>query len=380
MPFRLPNSCRLLILAVLAVLASGLPPAAAGPSLADELGAIVGLGVPGAIAILHRGDGEESAAAGVADIATRRPATVRDTFRIASITKLFTAVAMIQQMRTGQLALDDALGWHLPRIVPLADRITVRQLLSHTSGVPDYLGGRSQPFNTSAARLAASLSRARPRSEMLRGATQARREHAPGAAHAYSNTNFVLLEALLERADGQPFPAVVAERVLQPLDLRETGFPDARGRFPGPSLRGYVPADGSAGPFTDRKRPVDVTEHTFFMGGDGGLYSSASDLVRFTRALLGGEIVTPGELARMLADPKEDHDGSYRYGHGIMIFPTVCARQVLGHEGRDIGTFSAVFADREATTILVLAVNAAPDHMPALGELLANMRDRVFCN
>ena len=381
MPFRLPISGRRFILALLALLAAGTAAeAAAGPSLEDELAGIVRLGVPGAIAILLRGGEEESAAVGVAEIATGRTATVQDTFRIASITKLFTAAAVFRQMRTGQLALDDPVGWLLPRIVPLADRITVRQLLGHTSGVPDYLAGPSQPFNASAARLSQSLGRSRPRAELLRAAAQARRERAPGTAHAYSNTNYVLLEALLERAEGRPYASVVADRVLAPLDLRNTGFPDARGRFPGPALRGYVPSDGSAGAFTDRKRPIDVTEHTFFMGGDGGLYSNAPDLMRFARALIGGDLVTADELGRMLADAKEDHDGSYRYGLGIMIFPTVCARQVLGHEGRDIGTFSAVFADRDGSTVLVLAMNAAPDHVPKLGEAVADLRDRVFCN
>jgi D-alanyl-D-alanine carboxypeptidase len=348
--------------------------------LAAEVQKLQKLGVPGVLAFVRDGDKETRAVSGFADVETKRRITGTEVWRIASVTKLVTAIIMQRLAEDGLLKLDDTVAKHLPKIVPLADRITVRQLLNHTSGIPDYLAGRRVPINVSAKQLAANLVRHRSRANLLKDANRQVRSFAPSKQHEYSNTNYLVLELLIEKLTEKTYPAIVESELIAPLDLKHTGFPDRAGQMPTPFIKGYVPSDGPAGPFTNRKRLIDVTAHDYFAGADGGLYSSISDLARMMEALRKGELLTAEELKTMISDLKQDHDGMYRYGLGVTALPTKCDQLVLGHEGRDLGIYTAMLATVDGSRQMIVVINSVPDYVPKLEQALADLRDRVFCD
>lgn len=378
-----PALAAILALASLIAAAAAQPARAAPPKpldLAAEVHKIQKLGVPGVLAFVRRGDKTDQAAAGLADVQAKRPIVGNEVWRIASVTKLVTAV-IIQKMALDRLvSLDDPVGKYLPKIVPLANRITIRQLLNHTSGIPDYLAGRRVPINVSAKELAANLVRHRPRNELIKDANKQMRQFAPGKMHEYSNTNYVVLELLIEKLTDKSYKEIVDDVLITPLELKHTGFPDPSGRLPPPFIKGYVPADGPAGPFTNRKRLVDVTAHDYFAGADGGLYSSISDLAAMMEAFRSEKLLTASELKTMVSDLKEDHDGMYRYGLGITALPTKCQQIVFGHEGRDLGIYTAMLATVDGSKQMIIVMNAVPDYVPRLDFLLSDLRDRVFCD
>ena len=382
---RLPTNWRILISALTAVCASVLLwPAAANAKtpldLAAEVQKLQKLGVPGVLAFVRDGDKETRAVSGFADVETKRRITGAEVWRIASVTKLVTAIIMQRLAEDGLVKLDDKVGKYLPKVVPLADRISVRQLLNHTSGIPDYLAGRRVPINVSAKELAANLVRRRSRANLLKDANRQVRSFAPGKQHEYSNSNYLVLELLIEKLTEKTYQEIVGSELIAPLDLKQTGFPDRAGQMPTPYIKGYVPSDGPAGPFTNRKRLIDVTAHDYFAGADGGLYSSISDLARMMEALRKGELLTAEELKTMISDLKQDHDGMYRYGLGVTALPTKCEQLVLGHEGRDLGIYTAMLATVDGSRQMIVVINSVPDYVPKLEQALSDLRDRVFCD
>jgi D-alanyl-D-alanine carboxypeptidase len=385
MPPHSPTVRRRLIAALIAVCAGALPwPAEVNAKtpldLAAEVQKLQKLGVPGVLAFVRDGDKEMRAASGLADVDSKRRITGDEVWRIASVTKLVTAIIMQRLAEDGLVKLDDKVGKYLPKVVPLADRISVRQLLNHTSGIPDYLAGRRVPINVSAKELAANLVRHRSRDNLLKDANRQVRAFAPGKQHEYSNTNYLVLELLIEKLTEKTYPVIVDTELIAPLDLKKTGFPDSAGRMPTPFIKGYVPSDGPAGPFTNRKRLIDVTAHDYFAGADGGLYSSIADLARMMEALRKGELLTAEELKTMVSDLKQDHDGMYRYGLGVTALPTKCDMLVLGHEGRDLGIYTAMLATVDGSKQMIVVINSVPDYVPKLEQALSDLRDRVFCD
>jgi D-alanyl-D-alanine carboxypeptidase len=381
----LARSCRCASMACLALvltstLGSHASKAGQNVDLQAEIKKIQRLGVPGVLAFVRHGDKTAMAASGFADVETKRRISGEEVWRIASVTKLVTAIIIQKMALDGLVALDDPIGKYLPKIVPLSNRITLRQLLNHTSGIPDYLAGQRVPINVSAQNLAANLVRQRPRADLLKDANRQMRPFAPGKQHEYSNTNYLVLELLIEKMTDKTYKAIVDDVLITPLNLKQTGFPDTSGRLPPPFIKGYVPSDGPAGPFTNRKRLVDVTAHDYFAGADGGLYSSISDLAAMMEALRAEKLLSADELKIMVSDLKSDHDGMYRYGLGITALPTKCQQIVFGHEGRDLGIYTAMLATVDGTRQMIVVINAVPDYVPRLDFALAELRDRVFCD
>ncbi|HRD76610.1 MAG TPA: serine hydrolase domain-containing protein, partial [Hyphomicrobiaceae bacterium] len=338
------------------------------------------LGAPGVIIFVRRGSERWMATTGVADTRTKRSMTGKEVWRIASVTKLITAVAVQMLAAEKRLTLTDPVSKFLPRIVPLASRITIKHLLSQTSGIPDYLAGDNVPVNVSAAALARNLVRHRPRAALLADANRQKRRFAPGARHEYSNTNFLLLEMIIEKVTRQSFQKLLTAELIKPIGLTRTGFPDRDGNLPTPHIRGYVPLDTRKGPFTHSSRTLDVTVHDYFSGADGGLYSNIDDLGKMMDALWSGAIIAPMQLRAMTTDLKSDHEGMYRYGLGIVALPTRCGRKAFGHEGRDIGIFTTMLATEDGSRQLIVVVNTAIDYHPQMEKVLADLRDRVFCD
>jgi D-alanyl-D-alanine carboxypeptidase len=245
--------------------------------------------------------------AGLANVETEEPLTGEHRFRVASVTKLFIATAVLQLVGEGAFALDDDAG-------PIVTDVTVRQLLNHTSGLPNFeddLVSFFEPYR----RNPAHRSELGPR-EVLALALERPRLFAPGEGWAYSGSNYQALGLLVEETTGRPLREALQRRILAPLELRATDLPAKTWPVSG-LARAYGPADN---PLFPGPGPgfVDLTELDLpFNWAGGGIVSSGRELARFLQALLGGELLPDDLRAEMLRTVPSDWDESDGYGLGI---------------------------------------------------------------
>jgi D-alanyl-D-alanine carboxypeptidase len=295
-------------------------------------------GIPGISAAVTFPDGTSwIAKAGFADTAAHRVVTTGTAFSAGSISKTFTSALVMRLVEEGRLSLDASVRTYLPSLV-IDPAITVRQLLDHTSGLNDFFS-----HSTIDAALLAHPRRVWSAAESLRyvGKPYFR----PGAGWHYSNTNYLVLGMLAEAAGQAPLATQLRQRFFDPLGLSHTIYqsverprgPIAHGyRFTGPSpkLRGIDVSDGTG--------VIPFTSVVTASGGAGSIASTASDLVRWARALYGGSVVQPDTLARMLGDAAVTTalKSSVPYGLGVQVV-TIDGRPALGHSGRLLG-FRAV--------------------------------------
>ncbi|MFI6385841.1 serine hydrolase domain-containing protein [Nonomuraea sp. NPDC050540] len=245
------------------------------------LDAVRDLGVIGAVAEVRDGARLLSARTGTADRATRRPVPRRPQIRIASGTKAFTATVLRQLCGEGKLSLDDSASRWLPR---LDARITVRHLLQHTSGLPDYFRDPAAwpQLRAAAGFLARRLRTHRP-SELVALALKHPPLFPPGTRWSYSNTNDILAGMLIEKITGQTWAQQVRQRAIH-----------------GPHAHAYRR-------YPDAPGPTDVTEVNPSMGGAAGaIITSATDLNRFQQALNSGRLLRPAQLLAMRTTVETD--------------------------------------------------------------------------
>ena len=348
-------------------------------TLRNQLSQIVKRGPPGALLLLQDGKLRQRLSVGLADLATQRRATTDDAWRIASVTKLVTAAIIIQLVQERHIKLDDRLSAYLPNSVRLAESITIRQLLNHTSGIPDYLSAPHVPLQVSAKHLKANLIRQRSTRGLLSDARSQRRRFKPGSMHEYSNTNYLLLGLIIEKVTGKKFQTVVRDRIIVPLKLKRTGFPDASGNIRPQHMRGYVPGDLRGKPFSNRRSLIDVTAHDYFLGGDGGLYSTLDETASIVRYVLSGQGMDRSVQRAMVSSMVQDHDGFYRYGLGVMAIELPCGQRVFGHEGRDLGIYTMALFDLKHGRSLVVAANMSFEHQWGIQDRIDEIRNMVFC-
>jgi D-alanyl-D-alanine carboxypeptidase len=175
----------------------------------------------------------------------RRAARPSDRFRIGSVTKSFVATVVLQLVGEGRLGLDDPLERWLPGAVPGGERITIRQLLNHTSGLYNYTDALLGPLLAKPTRQAYQQLAARsfaPRA-LVAMATRHRPLFPPGTRFAYSNTNYILLDLVVERVTGARLAAQLHRRIVQPLGLEATELPGTQRRIRGGHAHGYAPPD-----------------------------------------------------------------------------------------------------------------------------------------
>ncbi|WTT36734.1 beta-lactamase family protein [Kitasatospora sp. NBC_00085] len=306
-----------------------MPPAASAAARPDTvqqgLSALVRPdGPPAALASVRTREGRtRNYTAGVGDVATGSKVPTDGQVRIGSNTKTFTAVVVLQLVGEGRIGLDATVDTYLPGLVRGegidGSRITVRQLLQHTSGLPnysDYLGDEVRYFE--------------PR-ELLGTALRHKADFDPGKGWKYSNTNYVLAGLIVQEVTSRPLAEEIDRRIIRHLGLRHTYFPapgDATIREPHP--KGYDRESAGA-------RLRDVTETDPSWGWAAGqLISTDSDLNRFFGALLGGDLLADAQLAQMRTTvPAESTFGpGARYGLGLVSKPLPCDDGVYwGHGG-----------------------------------------------
>jgi len=304
-------------------------------------------GAPGALAQVGDRHGSTVLTSGVADLDTRAPIPADGRFRIGSMTKPYVATVVLQLVGERRVALDAPMERYLPGLVRGngndGRRITVRELLQHTSGLPDYLAYLSMPD------LIAHPYAHHDRAELLRLALDHRRLFAPGTGWSYSNTNYLLAAMLIEKVTGRPYGDEVRRRILTPLGLRSTYVPGDRTTIPGPHPRGYVRAGDDVVEMTEFNPSVAI--------GSGDMISSGTDVSRFFDALLHGRLLRPAELRQMMATRPTGSSDGRAYGLGLESRPLPCGGVYWGHAGDVFGfqTFGgATMSGRRATVMVNL--------------------------
>lgn len=287
-------------------------------------------GIIGTAAAISSSTGIWSGASGSASLRTGAAVQPDDLFQIGSITKLFVATVILQLVEAGSLTLDDQLSrWLPPNLaeqIPNAEQITIRQLLNHTSGIPDYV-----PTLLSTG---VNLFRDWQPAELLELIGGQPGEFAPGTDWLYSNTNYLLLGEVIQAVTGSTPAAQIRSRILEPLRLESTFFAEQE---PGRAISGYWDVNGDGQ--LDDVSSLSLT----WAGAAGSLISNTPDLLRFGRALFGGELLEPATLAEMLEFVDTSGSNSFSgYGLGIAQLRTT-EGTFYGHTGLTLGFRSSLW-------------------------------------
>lgn len=345
-------------------------------ALEQALDAVEAAGAPGVVVEARDGDEVWSAAAGERDPLSPRqaePVEASDRVRIGSVTKSMLVTVLLQLADEGRLSLDDAVADHLLGLLSYDEPITVRQLLGHTGGVPDYF---RDLFPSLYEGSAADITRQRLRyfrpERLVEIATERPLGFAPGTDWSYSNTGYYVAGLLVEELTGNTIADELERRVFEPAGLTGTYVP----RF-SPSIEGEHPhAYFVTG---DPQRPLlDTTRFspTQFWAA-GAVVSTASDVNAFFRAMFDGTLLP----APLLAEARALTPQSYgTYGLGIQAVPARCAPieggVAYGHTGGTLGfstyAFSSPGGDRQVSVTLTVDDQLAPSEelFTALNELL----------
>lgn len=316
------------------------------------LEAVVRDGIPGVAGQARTGNRVWQGAAGVGNLRTGAPRTADDRFRIASITKTFVATVMLQLESEGRLDLDDTVDTWLPGVVRGhghdGRKITVRQLLNHTSGVFDFLNDPAyeQKYLTDFVK---NRYLTRTPQEALDAAMAHAPTFAPGTAYAYSNTNYVLAALIMERVTGNTYEHEVRTRIVEPLRLRATVLPGDSSLMPKPSGRAYSKlGESGAG-----AKIYDIThQNASQTWAEGDMISSAGDLNRFFGALMRGELLKPEQLKAMKTTVFDSD-----YGLGIEKLTATCGTEIWGHGGGWIGSLSYAATTEDGRHTFALNLN-----------------------
>lgn len=305
-------------------------------------------GPPGAIATLFRGGRLTTLRVGRADV--RRPGAPRATshMRIASIAKAFSGAVALHLVEEGRLGLDDTVGQRLPNASSRWAAVTIRQLLNHTSGIPDYT--KSEAF----AKAATESPRAYVTPEqVLEYVRTEPLSFTPGSRYAYSNTDNIVVGLIAEAVTGTAYPRLLEDIVFTPAGLGRTSFPVRRVTLPSPSIRGYVVEEGAA--------PVDLTTYLSPSGAwaSGAIVSTPKDLSAFIRADLGLKFFGAAQQREQMTfrpgSSSPAGPGTNAAGLALFRYTTRCG-VVYGHTGNFPGytQFAAATADgsRSVTTTL----------------------------
>ncbi len=315
-------------------------------------------GAPGAAARVDDGSEIRQAASGVADLRTGRPMQPDLHFRAGSITKSFVAALVLQLVSEGVCSLEDTAERWLPGLLPEGGGVTIRRLLNHTAGVPQYTDiVWRELFADPQARFRVWSPR-----ELVAFVSDRPLDFPPGTSWSYSNTGYILLGLIAEVATKSSLDRELARRIFRPLEMHHTSLPVGIRELPSPASRGYSPplgpelqvVDGSLEDFTD--------QDPSFSWAAGAAVSNLRDLTRFVRALLTGRLVPP-DLVTELLDTVEVPPTSVplpsllrRYGLGIVEIDTP-AGPLVGHPGGIPGFLSMVLSTRDGGRQLGVMTN-----------------------
>lgn len=317
------------------------PIARAHSATQEVMDAAVKDGVPGVAGQVKDKHGVWKGTSGVGDLKTKQPRSAHDRYRVGSITKTFVSTVLLQLEAEGRLSLDDKVGKWLPGVVRGnghdGRKVTLRQLLNHTSGIFDYTADEAfgQAYFLKDGFFAHRFDRVSPK-ELVKISTAHEPDFAPGTSWNYSNTNYVLAGMVIDKATGNSFRDEIRHRIIEPLGLHATTVPGNSPYVPRPSSRAYGKlAETTTGP------TYDVTAlNPSIASAAGEMISDSGDLNRFYSALLRGKLLPEKQLTEMKTTIKADGPSNERYGLGLSERKLSCGVIVWGHGGGIHGSLS----------------------------------------
>jgi CubicO group peptidase (beta-lactamase class C family) len=324
----------------------------------------------GAVAVMRHGKVVFARGYGMANLETGTPATPDSVFRIGSLTKQFTAAAILSLVDDGKLSLEDKVRKYVPEL-PADDATTIRQLLTHTAGFTDYVGGpnfdeREKWLPLTTDQLLAYVLSAKPLHRFE-----------PGTQWDYSSANYAFAGAIVERVSGQPLRTFVKTRLLDPLGMSHTAFDDERALVPG-RASGYDRLKVETSGYINTRT---VSMSVPFAAG--AMRSTVTDLLIWSDALHHGRVLKPDSY-RQMTTPARMNDGTQAsmlkpdgtrqvigYGMGLSVSGDPAAPE-LAHDGAIDGFTSMMTTLTGPDVVLAVLVNTSPsEHLPFDGVISA---------
>ena len=303
--------------------------------------------------------------------------------RIGSTTKTFVATVLLQLVGEGRLSLDDTVDRWLPGVVRGhgndGRRITVRRLLQHTSGLPDYISDVVPDL--SAAGYLKNRWTTYTSEQRVAFALRHPPSFEPGARWEYSNINYILAGMVIRAVTGRSWEQEVQARILRPLRLTHTLTPGNRPFLPRPHANDYQQFE-PGGPMTD----TTIAYLPFDGDADGSMISTTTDTNRFFQAVVRGSLLAPAQLAEMrrTVDVPEDHGDppGTRDGLGIFWTPLSCGGGYWGHSGDGFGYLVSPVATPDGRTAITVSLHSRPaDQATALRQIrgITDLIDHALC-
>jgi D-alanyl-D-alanine carboxypeptidase len=310
-------------------------------------------GPPGVIAVIQRGGRMRTHVAGYGEIATKRRPRPTDHMRIASIAKAFSGASALGLIQQGHLSLDDTIAERLPKLPRAWGSVTVRQLLNHTSGVPDFI--KKKAFQ----KAVRSSLRVAPAPEKLLGfIAKDPLSFPPGTKYKYSNSDNIIVGLIVQTVTKEPYADALRELVYAPLNLTQTILP-AGPELPTPFIHGYEREGASV--------PEDISE--IFASGwawaSGGIVSTPLDLNRFIRGYVGGKLfgtdVRKEQRVFIPGDSEPPGPGDNAGGLALFRYKTRCGT-MYGHSGNTLGFTQYAAASSDGSRSMTVSINLQRTH------------------
>jgi len=350
------------------------------PELQKAIEEIVDSGFTGVSLRVHDERGEWAGSAGAAELGGAAKPPIDGHVRIGSNTKTFIATLVLQLVAEGRLGLDDPAAEHLPGL-GLDERITVRMLLQHTSGVFNFSGevhadgtvvpGIPIPYGSTGEEWVADRFRSYPPGELVRLALGKPARFEPGTGWSYSNTNYVLARLLTEEVTGRSFAEELRRRILAPLGLSGTVVPGFSPEIPEPYAHAYYRYEDAGEPKT-----IDVSRHNpSWISAGGDLISTTRDLHTFIAALNRGELLPAGLLAEMRT-PHPTGIPGMDYGLGVFVL-TTAGGTLISHNGATVGHAALMYSTLDGRRTLTAALNCVDDPAMVIAGAFRNAQQRL---
>ncbi|MBV8290772.1 MAG: beta-lactamase family protein [Mycobacterium sp.] len=301
---------------------------------------------PGAsVLVLHDGEPVVRASYGLADLEAGMPTTPETNYRLASMTKQFTAASILPPAEDGSLTLDDHAHEWRPSLPQAAETVTIRHLLTHTSGLIDYEDLIPETF----------IAQLHDADVVRLLETQDRTYFRPGTGYRYSNSGYALLARIVQRASGKTFATFLRDRIFQPLAMFNTVAYE----------EGISTVNHRAFGYTEEAGWWNRTDQdpTSAVLGDGGIYSSIDDLAKWDAALYDSRLLQPSSLRAAFTPATRTDDPKVEYGYGWRI-----TGETLWHSGESVGFRNVIvrYPKRHMTVIVLTNRNEPEPYQLAL--------------
>ncbi|WP_312024835.1 serine hydrolase domain-containing protein [Amycolatopsis balhimycina] len=322
---------------------------------------------------MHDERGEWVGSAGVAELGGTMQPSVDGHVRIGSNTKTFTATLALQLVAEGKIGLDRLVAGYLPEY-GLDERITVRMLLQHTSGLFNFTGEVSDegtvtpgipiPYGSAGPEWVESRFTTYRPEALVRLASAKSVRFEPGTGWSYSNTNYALIRLLIEKVTGNSLAEQLRQRIAEPLGLSGTVVPDASPEIPEPHAHAYYRYEDAG-----EQKTIDVTRHNpSWLSTGGDMISTTRDLHTFIAALMRGRLL-PGELLAEMCTPHPTGIPDMDYGLGVFVLTTA--------DGATVGHAALMYSSPDGSKTLTAALNCVDDAGMSIAAAFRNAQQRL---